>query len=412
MLEPSLQTFLSERQTAWLKEKLKSAKTETEQQDIERQAADKFDLANWLPDAAKRAGQLAIVSHPGKFSHPGAKTSSVIAAAERKADGYLRTGNVSAEFDVFGNAAALDVHKFLSLTLSDGQTVLAHLEQDTPLIKQQFDIPTAFQELRQGLLSIKSGDTAKAKTSEKIKQVYFPIDDDYHLLSVLTPSGLIFKLKERINELRFSETAKQARNDRRNQIHNQHGFDEIYNLTVIGFGGTKPQNISVLNNQNGGTAYLLVSLPPVLELRATQAPKTNFFSQSLYVKDYQDKFKSLHKLFADTVPNNVDVREGRDYWILQIVEQVMEKVWAIRELPGGWSESTTLPPVQKLWLDAANSEKRDSEDDWLDEIIVAVVSWLGIAYKKAVGEQKAIPLGDAESREFRRLLREHQEVLR
>lgn len=412
MLEPSVQSFLSERQAAWLKEKLKSAKTEAEQQDIERAAADKFDLANWLPDAAKRAGQLAMVTHPGKFSHPGAKTSSVIADAERKADGYLRTGNVSAEFDVFGNAAALDVHKFLSLTLSDGQTVLAHLEQDTPLIKQQFDIPAPFQELRHGLMSIKSGAAETVKTSEKIKQVYFPVDDDYHLLSLLTPSGLLFKLKERINVLRFSEAAKQARTDRRNHTHNEHGFDELYNLTVIGFGGTKPQNISVLNNQNGGTAYLLASLPPALELRATQAPKTNFFLQSLYLKDYQDKFKALHKLFADTVPNNIDVRDGRDYWILQIVEQLMEKVWAIRELPGGWSETSALPPAQKLWLDAANAQRRDSEDEWLDEIIVAVVSWLGIAYKKAVGEQKAIPLGDPESRAFRQLLTEHREVLR
>jgi len=412
MLEPSLQTFLSERQAAWLKEKLKSAKTETEQQNIERQAADKFDLTNWLPDAAKRAGQLAMVTHPGKFSHPGAKTSSVIADAERKTDGYLRTGNVSAEFDVFGNAAALDVHKFLSLTLSDGQTVLAHLEQDTPLIKQQFDMPSPYQELRQGLLSIKSGDTAKAKTSERIKQVYFPVDDGYHLLSLLTPSGLMFKLKERINTLRFSEAAKQARNDRRNQIHNQQGFDELYNLTVIGFGGTKPQNISVLNNQNGGTAYLLPSLPPFLELRAVQAPKSNFFAQSLYFKDYQEKFKALHKLFGDTVPNNLDVREGRDYWILQIVEQVMEKVWAIRERSGGWSETSALPPAQKIWLDAAHSEKRDSEDDWLDDIIVAVVSWLAIAYKKTVGEQKAIPIGDPESRAFRQLLDEHREILR
>ncbi len=412
MLEPSVQTFLSERRAAWLKEKLKLAKNEAEQQDIERDAADKFNLANWLPDAAKRAGQLAMVTHPGKFSHPGAKTSSVIADAERKADGYLRTGNVAAEFDVFGNAAALDVHKFLSLPLSDGQTVLAHLEQDTPLIQQQFNIPTAFQELRQGLLSIKSGAAETVKTSEKIKQVYFPVEDGYHLLSLLTPSGLMFKLKERINELRFSEAAKQARNDRRNQVHNEQGFDELYNLTVIGFGGTKPQNISVLNNQNGGTAYLLPSLPPTLELRAAQAPKTNFFLQSLYLKDYQDKFKALHKLFLDTVPNNIDVREGRDYWILQIVEQLMEKVWAIRELPAGWSETSVLPPAQKLWLDAANAQRRDSEDEWLDEIIVAVVSWLGIAYKKAVGEQKAIPIGDPESRAFRQLLTEHREVLR
>lgn len=412
MLDPAIQSFLSERRAAWLKDKLKVAKTETEQQDIERQAAEKFDLANWLPDAAKRAGQLAMVSHPGKFSHPGAKTSSIIANAARKADGYLRTGNVAADFDVFGNAAALDVHKFLSLTLSDGQSVLAHLEQDSALIKQQFDLSTPFAELQQGLLAIKSADSGKTRTSEKIKQIYFPVDDDYHLLSLLTPSGLMFKLKERINSLRFSDSAKQAREDRRQEQHNEHGFDELYNLTLIGFGGTKPQNISVLNNQNGGTAYLLPSLPPPLELRSIQAPKTNFFLQSLYVKDYRDKFQALHKLFAESVPNNIDVRDGRDYWILQIVEQIMEKVWGLRELPGGWSENTALPSAQKIWLDAANAERRESENDWLEEIIATLTDWLRIAYKKTVGDQKAIAMGDDELKHFRQLITEHREVLR
>jgi CRISPR-associated protein Csy1 len=262
------------------------------------------------------------------------------------------------------------------------------------------------------LLSIKSADLECTKTSEKIKQVYFSIEDGYHLLSLLTPSGLMFKLKERINTLRFSDAAKQAREDRRNQQHNEQGFDELYDLTVIGFGGTKPQNISVLNSQHGGTAYLLASWPPSLELRTIQPPKTNFFLQSLYFKDFQDKFQALHKLFAESVPNNIDVREGRDYWILQIVEQLMEKVWALRELAGGWTENTALPAVQKIWLDANHAALRETEDDWLDGIINALVDWLWINYKKAIGEHKAIPIGNAELNHFRQLLNSHQEVLR
>ena len=86
-------------------------------------------------------------------------------------------------------------------------------------------------------------------------------DDSYHLLSVLSPSNLMFKLKERIN-LRFSDEAKTAREARKNNKYHQDGYSEVFNISVIGFGGTKPQNISVLNNQNGGTSYLLLSVPP------------------------------------------------------------------------------------------------------------------------------------------------------
>lgn len=226
-MNQNIPDFFAERKAAWLKARQKPSLTDEDQARLQQEANEKFAPANWLPDAARRATQLTMVSHPGKFSHPSAKTSSVIAQSSSSQDGFLRTGNVDSDHDVFGNAAALDVHKFLSLTLADGQTVLAHLEQDSDLIKAQFKIPNAsFAELQTGLLAIKQTSN-KAKTSEKIKQIYFPVEDGYHLLSILTPSGLMFKLKERINIIRFSEAAKQARESRRNQQHNEQGFDEL-----------------------------------------------------------------------------------------------------------------------------------------------------------------------------------------
>ncbi|MCK9397860.1 MAG: type I-F CRISPR-associated protein Csy1 [Methylobacter sp.] len=411
MLDPAIENFLSERKAARIKKNLKPGISDQERRAIELEATEFFRLDNWLPDAAKRAGWLSMLSHPGKFTHPSAKTSAIIAKAPSKPDGFLRTGNADTDLDVLGNAAALDVHKFLSLPLTDGQTVLAHLEQNSAAIQTQFELSTLpFAELQQGLLAIKqSSDTAK--TSEKIKQVYFPVGDGYHLLSILTPSGLMFKLKEAINVLRFSDEAKQAREDRRHQVHNEQGFDELYNLSVIGFGGTKPQNISVLNNQNGGTAYLLPSLPPQLETRAIQPPKTSFFSDSLYYKHYQDSFKALHRLLTVN-HNTIDIREGRDYWISSIAEQLLEKVWQFRQLPPGWSETTNLPLAQKTWLDAAYNEQRENQDVWLDEIIRSITDWFYIAYEKTVGKDKAVFLGDVELAHIRTVLGAMQEDLR
>ena len=411
MLDPAIENFLSERRATKIKKNLKPGHNDEEKQSVELEAAEFFRLSNWLPDAAKRAGWLSMLTHPGKFTHPSAKTSAVIAGARPSPDGFLRSGNADADLDVLGNAAALDVYKFLSLTLADGQTVLAHLEQNSAAIQTQFKLPEAlFTALQQGLLTIKQT-SGIAKTSEKIKQVYFPVDGGYHLLSLLSPSGLMFKLKERINVMRFSDQAKQAREDRRHQVHNEHGFDELYNLAVIGFGGTKPQNISVLNSQNGGTAYLLPSLPPQFEVRAIQPPKTGFFKDSLYFKHYQDSFKALHRLLAVN-HNNIDIRDGRDYWIESIVEQVIEKVWQLRQLDIGWSETTNLPPAEKIWLDAAYLEQRENEDDWLDDIIRSLTDWFRIAYEKTVGKDKAIFLGDVELAHVREVLTAMREDLR
>ncbi|EIC29311.1 type I-F CRISPR-associated protein Csy1 [Methylomicrobium album] len=412
MLDPAIQSFLTERKAAWLKDKLKSAKTEFERQDVETKADEKFAPENWIPDAAKRAAWLSIVSHSGKFTHPGVKISPVISTPPHKRDGYLRSGNADADFDVFGNAAALDVFKFLSLPLSDGQTVLEHLEQNSELIRRQFNLAaTSFAELQKGLMAIKPDEIAKIKTSEKIKQVYFPIEGGYHLLSILTPSGLMFKLKERINAMRFSEQAKQARDDRRNQAHNEHGCDEIYNLAAIGFGGTKPQNISVLNNQNGGIAYLLPSLPPVLAQRVVRRPKSSFFKDSLYFKPYREEFLALHRLFM-AKPNNIDIRDGRDDWIISIAERVLETVGQLRQETAGWSENTRLPLAQKIWLDSAFDAWREQEDEWLAEIIVSLADWFRIAYRNVIGAEKAIALGDDELKHIRKVLGEHEELLR
>ncbi len=109
MLDPALQNFLQERKAARLKSKLKPSMSVEEQQVIEQEADNEFALETWLPKAAKRAKQLSLVSHLGKFSHPSAKTRSIIATCAYHNDGFIRSGNVNVDLDVFGNAAALDV---------------------------------------------------------------------------------------------------------------------------------------------------------------------------------------------------------------------------------------------------------------------------------------------------------------
>ena len=99
-----------------------------------------------------------------------------------------------------------------------------------------------------------------------MKQVYFPVGEaQYHLLSILTPSGLITRLKQSVDAMRFSEETKQAKESRKKNEHHEVGYSDIFDLTVTGYGGTQPQNVSVLNSQNAGRAYLLPSCPPVLE---------------------------------------------------------------------------------------------------------------------------------------------------
>ena len=155
MPDPNIRDFFTTRKEARLKSKLKASMTEEEEQAQRQECDEEFALPNWLPDAARRAGQITMATHPCTFSHPSARrnkngnTTSVLANAIYDADGLLRTGNIEVEADALGNAAALDVYSFLNLVMQDGKKLIEHLQEDT--------------QLAQDLLARAKGNTAEIK---------------------------------------------------------------------------------------------------------------------------------------------------------------------------------------------------------------------------------------------------------
>ena len=413
MIDPAIQDFLKERKEKWLKGKIKNNTSEQDKAKLEKNASDQFSLSQWLPNAAKRASQLSIVSHAAKYSHPNAKATTIIANAKTESDGLLRSGNVKADLDVLGNAAALDVYAFLFITLKDGKTILEHLEQKTDTIREQFTLTGVdFNEIVEGLLKIKKTDE-KQRTHSFIRQVYFPIaDNKYHLLSLLTPSGIMYELKQRIKNLRGSDKTKESREKRKN---NERGEDysEIYNLTSVGYGGTKPQNISVLNSRNHGVAYLLNSSPPVFGARSLNPPHHNFFDVNYTAPvKHKDQFEKFHKTLQISI-NNINIRHRIKGLVKSIFYDLIEKSWQIRYLDPGWSDSdryVKLPKNQKIWLDQKYKDARIKEDEWLDGIQEEMVRWFVLGYERVIGKE-ATKLSDYEFIELKKWLGECGEGL-
>jgi CRISPR-associated protein Csy1 len=343
-----------------------------------------IELANWLENSSQRANQLSLTTHPSKFSHPDAKIDAIIANCEQKNDGLLRSGNIVVNLDVAGNAASLDVDKFLRLMLDNNLTILQNLEQNTDYIKQQFNVNN-FDEIRENFLKIKKSGVS-TKSSDKLKQIYYPVDDDYHLLSLLTPSAIIYKLKQKINDnfQPFSQKNKEAKEQVEQALKNGDEcittLENIWNLTAIGYGGTKPQNISVINNKNGGVAYLLSSMPPILKKRKTQPPKQDFFKTNIYLGDWlKQDFEYLEKVLSGK--NNIKVRDKRDEIIINIMLQIKTEIDKIREIDNGWSNSDTyakLPKWQKILLDNKYENIRDNTDenqDFLNHTRLEFARW-------------------------------------
>lgn len=421
MLDPAITDFFSERKQSWLKKKLKTNMSDDEIRQIEIECESEFSPDNWLPNAAKRAKQMSISTHPCTFSHPSARknkngyVTSIIADKSRRADGYLRTGNVSANTDALGNAAALDVYKFLSIATSDNRTVLEHIQEETELAKALLNIRTErYDNLKDGFLAMASSDQTVI-TSSKIKQVYFPVENDYHQLSILTNSGIVFELRRRIDALRFSDAVKEGRDLRRNNKPSDSGYSEIFDITTIGYGGTKPQNISVLNNQYGGKAHLLLSIPPFLEKRDIKFPTQNFFKQSVRYYDCRDVFERLHRVLTIARDGSIPlekIRRARDRCLSDILDVIMQKVIALRGVSEEqfFSANNQLEKYQQIWLCEQFKTARVSENDWLDKLSDQLASWIHETYTALI--KQPVLLGQAERAYFKEFVNEHKEVLR
>ncbi|EOX3412759.1 type I-F CRISPR-associated protein Csy1 [Vibrio cholerae] len=420
MIDPAIAAFFAERKEAWLKKNISAAMSDTEVLEKQQECEQNFLLDNWLPDAAQRAGQISVASHPCTFSHPSARknkngyVSSIIAKNKPRVDGFLRSGNVSVEPDALGNAAALDVYKFLSLEMSDQRPLLVHIEQESELARKLLDIPSCeYQALRDGFLKMVDNEQASVSSS-KIKQVYFPIaDGEYHLLSLLTHSGHLFELRKRLDALRFGDSVKEARECKKTNHFHPAGYQEIFGLTTIGFGGTKPQNISVLNNQNAGKAHLLASIPPELTPRDIRLPKTDFFKESFTAWQAKEVLEALHRLFQ-TDYNNINLRDGRDYRIQQYVDLVIEKMWQVRLFLEEYSGelSSALPLEQKIWLYPEFAEQRHQEDEWLDKIVRHIARGLINHYSRSKVITSPIALADQELLAIEKVVASNKENLR
>lgn len=412
-VQQTIEQFLADKQQKWLDSKLKGSMSETEKEHLFKDARDKFFAPNWIKFAAPRAKQLTLATHVAKFSHPNAKVSSIVYEAEINNQNYIQSGSTAKKMDVFGNAAALDVYQFLMLEI-EGKVLLNLFEEaNEPLFNYLDQLDLDRQSISNDFLAIKKSDFVF--TDSLVKQVYFPVEEntreDYHTLSTLTSSALLFQLKKKIQDIQYGrnyeqeDTLKKLRKARRENTSTDglesNTYSEFFNLTSVAFGGTKPQNISSMNSVNGGSAILLSCLPPTLEERKVRLPKNNFFLESLSIYRLKPLLESLH-LAMKSWKNNVETRERRVYYLENIVYDILYIVWHLRQKGPGWTKDPIyagLPKEQKKWLD---SEKYDAFDHevWSGKIINTMTTWIIQSYKK-IKKKDAFPLSDTELMAFK-----------
>ncbi|MEJ7138320.1 type I-F CRISPR-associated protein Csy1 [Amphibiibacter pelophylacis] len=390
-------------------------------QELDADAASKYDYSTWLADAARRVSQIQAVTHVLKATHPDARGSSLYVSPGELAPHEDIGSHVLADgfaVDVVGNAAALDVFKFLKLDV-EGRRLLDWVQaQDADLAGALHDDPAiaASWLAAWGGLVRQGGQPA---SHELAKQVYWLAgddaaqDDQYHLLQPQFPSSLVHAVHDDIREARFGEAntaLRRARRDRQPATGVNH---EYVGLAVRKLGGTKPQNISQLNSDRGGANYLLASLPP--QPVRVEGPRLLHRSSAVDLFGQQPEVRLLLRELADflkTDPPAVMATRTRREGIEQALGAQLlvfgETVHASQ--PPGWTRSADcqLPECEKLWLDPgrADPDRRGDEHpdedaaferayhwgDWPDEVASRFARWINARLR----EHGVLGLGDTE----------------
>ncbi|WP_258306839.1 type I-F CRISPR-associated protein Csy1 [Vibrio sp. 11986-1-5] len=371
-------------------------------------------VAGLIEKVAQDSKHGTVVSHPCKMSHPACKYPRVYSTDFKKTqDGYLRSGNAETFFDLHINATQLKVYKFLSLKINDVY-ILEHLKNsNVALLAETFGLSGAFFENIVNMFTdcIYS---QSVDTDRFVKQVYFPIGfEQYHQLSLLTPAGLVFNMKAKIDWITSrSPQAYSGKKARKNNDYHELGYKTLSDLTVTKHGGDHPKNISGLNNKYQ-TYYLLSSIPPELTPRDIRLPRADFFKESFTAWQAKEILEALHRLFQ-TDYNNINLRDGRDYRIQQYVDLVIEKMWQVRLFLEAYSGelSSALPLEQKIWLYPEFAEQRHQEDEWLDKIIRHIARGLINHYSRSKVIASPVTLADHELLAIEKVVASNKENLR
>jgi CRISPR-associated protein Csy1 len=386
-----------------------------------------FEFKTWIANAARRAGQIQVVTHALKATHPDARGTSLYKPPQSLAQHpfigshCLRDGFAG---DVVGNAAALDVYKLLRIT-HDGRTLLdLMLAGDPDLLAALSDDVAEAQAWVDAFTGIAAPRGTPASHTQA-KQLYWLVGDDpredgdYHLLAPLYASSLAHEVHTTINEDRFGEPAKAARQARRDEAYSDTVIHEYPHLAVQKLGGTKPQNISQLNSERGGNNYLLASLPPLWETSELQAPlrMENAIHAFGRLREVRRLVRELAGFLKRDPAKTMETRNARDGWTDQLVDELLHYGSLVQNtLKPGWSADPEcqLLEHQQLWLDPHRAiddpefAQKLNAVQWSDMVCDDFAKWLNDRLAKTTGR----PMGDAEETHWNKELQDHLAVLK
>ena len=341
----------------------------------------------WICRSIELSEGVIPGTHIAKLSHPSSAGSSILDRSNIKDNRHLTTSALAKEIvdGTYPDAKFSKQAKFLLLEhkgcrlfdeiLKGNYSVFSGLEDSSEELHSWGRKYTAYL-------------TQQPKTDFLLKQLYFPVKNNYHLLSLLPSSSLIQKIYD-------SQFSKDVRKD--NKKTNQARQSEKYltdlslrlpNVTRLLVTQSQPQNVSVLNGKRGGAIRLLSSHPPTWQSQLK--PPTNrksWFDRGVPLNVIKEDIKYLRSFLLRFEQLNLSTKDPKKRswlikWANNIISNVLFHAEAIQNLSAGWSNTSTikLKLEQQYFLDPYRADvafqNTKESSDWQNIVATDFAQWL------------------------------------
>ena len=373
-----------------------------------RRDAPKTEIRDWLNQITdtnkpktpiKESHRISKATHLLKFSHSSSQASSFLVTEKESCPALIITASFkkSINYDMAHNDGTLiTISRFMALRLDGVQLIDNIIKNSFTFLKSfsgdQKEIDNWKCVLRKVVI-----EDGNLKTADKAKQLYFPVSpkassnsvNPYHLIVPLFASSLANQIHAVITHSKYGKKQKQINKLRRSDPQKFHN-DPHLNYTNLGIqkmGGKHPRNVSMLNADRSGIAYLFSTQPPTWQSQLKppiyQKSLFDYFSNPIintaldYLRDFLIRFKQLNLSIKD--PKRMQHLER---WMNTIIDEFIFYVGTIQNLPPGWSdrEDIRLKKEHQYLLDPYRMDESfqtaRQSGDWQAVIRADFAMWL------------------------------------
>ena len=392
-------------------------------------AHEKYQLAAIL-EKGRKANGMTIATHITKGIHPDLKikhtTNLAVCFEELPTLDELGSHVLDSQeslADATGdgayNASAYELYLLLDCKV-EGATLGALLQLgDCDAVSALGHEPVEAEQVAEEIVFLLENKCVKPATHALGKQIYWlsgtnpSSDKDYCLLAPLYPASLVHQAYLQIHPTRYGLKNLTARKARRDGNVHECAYEEYPVWALQKMGGTKPQNVSHLNSERRGDNYLLSSLPP-------PAWKTNQRYLPLHANSVFERAFGARRTVRATVKaflaflltdpeSNRHTRQKVDDFLDNLIDELIVYAGELQSQPAGWTldeRYDNLALSEKLWLDSQRAAMPDEGEfaqhwhrqEWPEQVGKRFAHWLNAQL------QGKLPVGDAEAREWQRVL--------